>query len=41
MLPKPEMIGNLPRWDFTQVVAFIKERNDSGAKETTWSKSSA
>jgi hypothetical protein len=33
LLPKPEMIGNLPRWDFAQVVAFIKERNDAGAKQ--------
>jgi predicted DNA-binding transcriptional regulator AlpA len=31
LLPKPEMIGNLPRWDFAQVVAFIKARNDAAA----------
>jgi len=27
LLPKPERIGNLPRWDFAAVVAFIKARN--------------
>ncbi len=27
LLPKPEMIGNLQRWDFGQVKAFIKEQN--------------
>jgi excisionase family DNA binding protein len=26
-LPKPEMIGNLVRWDFTEVRAFIKAQN--------------
>ena len=28
-LPKPEMIGNLVRWDFTEVRAFIKAQNTS------------
>ena len=27
LLPKPEMIGNLPRWDFAEVRTFIKTRN--------------
>ena len=27
LLPKPETIGNLQRWDFGQVRAFIKARN--------------
>jgi hypothetical protein len=27
LLPKPERVGNLPRWDFAAVVAFIKARN--------------
>ena len=27
LLPKPETIGNLQRWDFAQVIAFIKARN--------------
>ena len=27
VLPKPETIGKLQRWDFRQVVAFIKLRN--------------
>ena len=27
LLPKPEIIGNLPRWDFGEVRAFIKARN--------------
>ena len=26
-LPKPETIGNLQRWDFAQVKAFIKAQN--------------
>jgi predicted DNA-binding transcriptional regulator AlpA len=26
-LPKPEVIGNLQRWDFAEVRAFIKARN--------------
>jgi predicted DNA-binding transcriptional regulator AlpA len=29
MLSKPAMIGNLTRWDFGQVVAFIKARNSA------------
>jgi predicted DNA-binding transcriptional regulator AlpA len=29
LLPKPETIGNLVRWDFGQVVAFIKARNSA------------
>jgi len=27
LLPKPEIIGNLQRWDFSQVRAFIKASN--------------
>src|SRR6516165_318929 len=27
LLPKPEAIGNLQRWDFGQVKAFIKAQN--------------
>lgn len=27
LLPRPEMIGNLQRWDFGQVKAFIKAQN--------------
>jgi hypothetical protein len=27
LLPKPETIGNLQRWDFGQVKAFIKTQN--------------
>jgi predicted DNA-binding transcriptional regulator AlpA len=27
LLPKPETIGNLQRWDFGQVRAFIKAQN--------------
>ena len=30
LLPKPEIIGNLPRWDFGEVRAFIKSRNIGG-----------
>ena len=30
LLPKPEIIGNLPRWDFGEVRAFIKARNIGG-----------
>ena len=30
LLPKPEFIGNLPRWDFARVVSFIKARNEGG-----------
>ena len=30
LLPKPESIGNLQRWDFGQVKAFIKTRNADG-----------
>ena len=26
-LPKPEIIGNLARWDFAEVRAFIKAQN--------------
>lgn len=29
LLPKPEFVGNLPRWDFAQVVLFIKARKDA------------
>jgi predicted DNA-binding transcriptional regulator AlpA len=28
-LPKPVLIGNLPRWDFAAVVAFIQARNEA------------
>jgi hypothetical protein len=35
LLPKPEMIGNLPRWDFAVVVSFIKTRNDEAARAET------
>ena len=28
LLPKPEIVGNLHRWDFRQVREFIKARND-------------
>src|ERR1700756_181397 len=27
LLPKPQTIGNLQRWDFGQVKAFIREQN--------------
>lgn len=27
LLPKPELIGNLPRWDFAEVRTFIKANN--------------
>ncbi len=27
LLPKPENVGNLLRWDFAQVKTFIKESN--------------
>jgi predicted DNA-binding transcriptional regulator AlpA len=29
LLPKPELIGNLQRWDFGHVKAFIKAQNAS------------
>jgi predicted DNA-binding transcriptional regulator AlpA len=29
ILPEPEMIGNLQRWDFASVVSFIKARNNA------------
>jgi hypothetical protein len=35
LLPKPEMIGNLPRWDFAVVVSFIKARNDAATEAVT------
>ena len=31
LLPKPETIGNLQRWDFGQVKAFIKAQNTSSS----------
>ena len=31
LLPKPEIIGNLPRWDFGEVRAFIKAHNIGGS----------
>jgi predicted DNA-binding transcriptional regulator AlpA len=27
LLPKPELIGNVQRWEFAAVVAFIRTRN--------------
>lgn len=30
LLPKPETIGNLQRWDFGHVKAFIKAQNTDG-----------
>jgi hypothetical protein len=33
LLPKPELIGNLQRWDFARVVSFIKARNETGLGE--------
>ena len=32
LLPKPERIGNMVRWDFAAVKAFIKGRNDRPAE---------
>ena len=29
LLPKPQTIGNLQRWDFGQVKAYIKAQNDA------------
>jgi predicted DNA-binding transcriptional regulator AlpA len=29
LLPKPEMVGNLQRWDFALVVSLIKARNNA------------
>lgn len=29
LLPKPDMVGNLPRWEFAAVVSFIKSKNDA------------
>jgi predicted DNA-binding transcriptional regulator AlpA len=29
LLPKPEMVGNLQRWDFAGVVSFIKARDNA------------
>ena len=34
LLPGPEMIGSLPRWDFAAVVAYIKARNQISACRT-------
>jgi phage terminase Nu1 subunit (DNA packaging protein) len=31
LLPKPEFIGNLTRWDFAVVIKFIKARNGASA----------
>lgn len=31
LLPKPELIGNLARWDFAHVRAFIKASNTTSA----------
>lgn len=28
LLAKPTMVGNLPRWDFSEVRAFIKALNN-------------
>ena len=33
LLPKPELIGNLKRWDFAEVGAFIKARNAGNGAE--------
>jgi predicted DNA-binding transcriptional regulator AlpA len=33
LLPKPETIGNLQRWDFGQVKAFIKAQNAANGRE--------
>jgi hypothetical protein len=34
LLPKPEMLGGLKRWDFAEVKAFIKTRGgDAGSGE--------
>ena len=33
LLPRPEMIGSLMRWDFTEVKAFIKSRNAANKVE--------
>ncbi len=30
LLPKPQIVGNLQRWDFGQVKAFIKAQNAVG-----------
>jgi predicted DNA-binding transcriptional regulator AlpA len=35
LLPKPGMIGNAPRWDFAEVVSFIKARNHAAAEAAT------
>ena len=32
LLPKPERIGNMVRWDFAAVRAFIKGRNEHEAE---------
>lgn len=29
LLPKPQLIGNLQRWDFAEVSAFIRARNQA------------
>ena len=34
LLPKPEAIGNLQRWDFGQVKAFIKAQNAASINGT-------
>jgi len=34
LLPRPERIGNLPRWDFAEVRAFIRARNAEADGET-------
>ena len=35
LLPKSKMIGNLLRWDFADVVSFIKARNDAAVGAAT------
>lgn len=31
LLPRPELIGNLKRWDFAEVRAYIKASNGQGS----------
>lgn len=33
LLPRPELIGNLKRWDFAEVRAYIKVRNGVGESD--------
>ena len=36
LLPKPQSIGNLQRWDFGQVKAFIKAQNAATHETHGW-----